>query len=94
MPRRGPPKPKHEIPPIHGRTFRLRGTNRPVRTTPVVPYCGDVWRFRPPCTRRMIRSSAAEGGKVAVEPTQISGVGEFALFQDLDGNTVGMLAMT
>lgn len=30
------------------------------------------------------------GGKVVVEPSQIPGVGSFAMLQDLDGNVIGL----
>ncbi|WP_043659177.1 VOC family protein [Thermocrispum municipale] len=42
-----------------------------------------------------IRASVAKarelGGQVIVAPTPIPGVGEFALFADPDGNTVGLM---
>lgn len=41
--------------------------------------------------RASLEKAVELGGKVAVEPTQIPGVGEFALFHDLDGNVIGLL---
>jgi uncharacterized protein len=44
--------------------------------------------------RREVEESlppAELGGKTIVEPTEIPGVGQFAMFSDPDGNVVGVL---
>ncbi|GGS28683.1 VOC family protein [Actinokineospora fastidiosa] len=41
--------------------------------------------------RASLDRAVALGGAVAVEPMPIEGVGSFALFQDPDGNTIGLM---
>lgn len=41
--------------------------------------------------RASLAKAAELGAKVVVEPTQIPGVGEFALFEDLDSNVIGLM---
>ncbi|TCN27654.1 hypothetical protein EV644_15513 [Kribbella orskensis] len=48
----------------------------------------------PPCVTVYIAvdDRAGElGGTTVVEPTAVAGIGQFALFRDLDGNVVGLL---
>ncbi|TCC30723.1 VOC family protein [Kribbella speibonae] len=41
--------------------------------------------------RAMLDRAVALGAKTVVEPTEIPGIGWFALFADPDGNTIGLL---